>query len=160
MRTRSTTLNWTRASLTRPMGRPSRKPKVFYASFMYQAGSWNRPRRVVAKVEWHAGELFPRVGFIVTNLPWRMDRVVRFYNKRGAAEQWTQRWFRPRMRDLWPLFRCARPSNRWNPSLTPAPQPVSCFSSDTPSSDDGQMGNPGQREVLDKESQPCTPSPP
>ena len=29
-----------------------------------------------------AGELFPRVGFIVTNLPWRVDRVVRFYNKR------------------------------------------------------------------------------
>ena len=23
-------------------------------------------RRVVAKVEWHSGELFPRVGFIVT----------------------------------------------------------------------------------------------
>jgi hypothetical protein len=25
-------------------------------------------RRVVAKVEFHCGELFPRVGFIVTNL--------------------------------------------------------------------------------------------
>ncbi len=74
--------------LTHPMGRPSRKPKVFYASFVYQAGSWARSRRVVAKVEWHAGELFPRVGFIVTNLPWRVDRVVRFYNKRGTAEQW------------------------------------------------------------------------
>jgi len=74
--------------LTRPVGRPSRKPKVLYHSFEYQAGSWDRSRRVVAKVEWHACELFPRVGFIVTNLPWRMDRVVRFYNKRGTAEQW------------------------------------------------------------------------
>jgi len=74
--------------LTRPVGRPSRKPKVLYHSFEYQAGSWDRSRRVVAKVEWHAGELFPRVGFIVTNLPWRVDRVVRFYNKRGTAEQW------------------------------------------------------------------------
>ena len=74
--------------LARPVGRPSRKPKVFYQSFDYQAGSWDRSRRVVAKVEWHAGELFPRVGFIVTNLPWRVDRVVRFYNKRGTAEQW------------------------------------------------------------------------
>ncbi len=27
-----------------------------------------RPRRVVAKVEWHPGELHSRVGFIVTNL--------------------------------------------------------------------------------------------
>ena len=26
------------------------------------------PRRVVAKVEWHPGELYPRVGFIVTNM--------------------------------------------------------------------------------------------
>ena len=74
--------------LTRPVGRPPRRPKVFYHSFEYQAGTWDRARRVVAKVEWHAGELFPRVGFIVTNLPWRMDRVIRFYNKRGTAEQW------------------------------------------------------------------------
>jgi len=74
--------------LTRPVGRPPRRPKVFYHSFEYQAGTWDRARRVVAKVEWHAGELFPRVGFIVTNLPWRTDRVVRFYNKRGTAEQW------------------------------------------------------------------------
>ncbi len=53
--------------LTRPIGRPSYKPKVFYESFSYQAQSWDRPRRVVAKVEWHWDELFPLVGFIVTN---------------------------------------------------------------------------------------------
>jgi Transposase DDE domain group 1 len=74
--------------LKRPVGRPSRKPKVFYASFRYQAKSWECARRVVAKVEWHAGELFPRVGFIVTNLKGRSQRVVRFYNRRGTAEQW------------------------------------------------------------------------
>jgi len=45
-------------------------------------------RRVVAKIEWHAGELFPRVGFIVTNLRWKSSNVVKFYNKRGTAEQW------------------------------------------------------------------------
>ncbi len=55
---------------------------------MYQAQSWNKPRRVVAKVEWHYGELFPRIGFIVTNLNWHSKSVVRFYNKRGTAEQW------------------------------------------------------------------------
>jgi hypothetical protein len=74
--------------LRRPVGRPSRKPKVFYHSFRYRAGSWHCARRVVAKVEWHAGELFPRVGFIVTNLKWRSKQVVRFYNWRGTAEQW------------------------------------------------------------------------
>ena len=74
--------------LTRPVGRPSRAPKVFYASFPYQAASWQRARRVVAKVEWHAGELFARVGFIVTNLNWPPKKVVKFYNHRGTAEQW------------------------------------------------------------------------
>ena len=59
-----------------------------YAGFLYQAKSWNRARRVVAKVEWHNGELFPRVGFIVTNLSRPAKRVVRFYNQRGTAEQW------------------------------------------------------------------------
>ena len=74
--------------LTRPVGRPSRKPKVFYESFSYQAQSWDRPRRMVAKVEWHADELFPRVGFIVTNMTNRSRKVVHFYNQRGTAEQW------------------------------------------------------------------------
>jgi hypothetical protein len=70
------------------VGRPSFKPKVFDESFLYQAQSWNKARRVVAKVEWHYGELFPRIGFIVTNLSWQSKSVVRFYNKRGTAEQW------------------------------------------------------------------------
>ncbi len=74
--------------LTRPVGRPSHRPKVFYHSFQYQAKSWQRSRRVVAKVEWHQGELFPRVGFIVTNLNKRAKNVVKFYNGRGTAEQW------------------------------------------------------------------------
>ena len=54
--------------LVRPRGRPSYAPLVRYRSFHYQAASWNRPRRVIAKVEHHLGELFPRVGFIVTTL--------------------------------------------------------------------------------------------
>jgi hypothetical protein len=74
--------------LTRPVGRPSNAPVVWYADFQYQADSWSRPRRVVAKVEWHKGELFPRVGFIVNNLRRRAKGVVRFYNLRGTAEQW------------------------------------------------------------------------
>jgi hypothetical protein len=68
--------------------RPSRKPKVFYYNLRYRAESWECARRVVVKVEWHAGELFPRVGFIITNLKWRAKKVVRFFNARGTAEQW------------------------------------------------------------------------
>ena len=45
--------------LHRRVGRPSKKPEVSYASFEYRAKSWGPPRRVVAKVEWHAGELVP-----------------------------------------------------------------------------------------------------
>ena len=74
--------------LTRPVGRPPMKPQRFYHSFEYQAKSWDRPRRVVAKVEWHQGELFPRVGFIVTNVGGGAKAVVDFYNQRGTAEQW------------------------------------------------------------------------
>jgi DDE family transposase len=54
----------------------------------YQAASWDRPRRVIAKVEHHLGELFPRVGFIVTTLTGTNRAVVHFYNQRGTAEQW------------------------------------------------------------------------
>ena len=61
---------------------------VRYKSFRYQAKSWTTPRRIVAKVEHHRGELFPRVGFIVTNMALPSRSVVRFYNKRGTAEQW------------------------------------------------------------------------
>ena len=43
---------------------------------------------MVAKVEWHRGELLPRVGFIVTNLTLPAEEVVHFYNGRGTAEQW------------------------------------------------------------------------
>ena len=74
--------------LTRPVGRPGQKPVVWYKGFLYQAASWKTARRVVAKVEFHFGELFPRVGFIVTNLETESRAVVRFYNKRGTAEQW------------------------------------------------------------------------
>lgn len=74
--------------LTRPVGRPPQRPIVWIDEFRYQAASWEHPRRVVAKVEWHEGELFPRVGFIVTNMSASPEGVVHFYNGRGTAEQW------------------------------------------------------------------------
>ena len=74
--------------LSRPVGRPPNHVRRVHASFSYQAGSWDRKRRVVAKVEWHPGDLYPRVGFIVTNLSRPAERVVAFYNHRGTAEQY------------------------------------------------------------------------
>ena len=53
--------------LMRPVGRPAHHVRRCHASFSYQAGSWSKSRRVIAKVEWHPEELYPRVGFIVTN---------------------------------------------------------------------------------------------
>jgi hypothetical protein len=75
-------------SLTRPVGRPSHQPVIRYKSFIYQTASGKKSRQVVAKLEFHFGELFPRVGFIVTDLQTDSRAVVRFDNKRGTAGQW------------------------------------------------------------------------
>jgi hypothetical protein len=74
--------------LKRPVGRPAHHLRRRHASFSYQAGSWSQPRRVIAKVECHPEELYPRVGFIVTNMSRPAERVVAFYNKRSTCEQW------------------------------------------------------------------------
>ena len=63
--------------------RRSRNPLVWYKSFAYQAGNWMKPRRIVARVGHHEGELLPRVGFIVRNLSLPSRAIVRFYNKRA-----------------------------------------------------------------------------
>jgi len=41
------------------LGRPSNEVRRFHANFTYQAGSWTKPRRMIAKGEWHLGELYP-----------------------------------------------------------------------------------------------------
>ena len=79
--------------LFRPPGRPSRKPLVRYKSFRYQAESWSQARRIVAKVEHHQGELFPRVGFIVTSmsLPSRsVGALLQQARHGGAVDQGRQ----------------------------------------------------------------------
>jgi hypothetical protein len=74
--------------LKRPVGGPPKDVRPYYANFSYRAASWTRARRVVAKVEWHRRELYPRVGFVVTNLARPAERVDVFYNQRGTAEQY------------------------------------------------------------------------
>ena len=82
--------------LTRPVGRPSHKPVVRYKSFRYQAASWKIARRVVAKIEFHCEELFPRVGFIVTTLAADSRAVVRFYRAPGQIWRVQRVQFPPR----------------------------------------------------------------
>ena len=62
--------------LIRPVGRPGHRPVVWYKGFLYRAASWTTARRVVAKVEHHAGKPFPRLGFIVTNTQHANRKVV------------------------------------------------------------------------------------
>ena len=61
---------------------------AIYRSRLRPAVFRTLPSRVVAKAEWHPGELYLRVGFIVTNLSRPVERVLAFYNKRGTCEQW------------------------------------------------------------------------
>jgi Transposase DDE domain group 1 len=67
---------------------PPEKPIARYHDFSYQAASWKSPRRVVANVEWHPGELFPSIGFLVTNLWAKPEGVMHLYHGRGTAEPW------------------------------------------------------------------------
>ncbi len=73
--------------LTRPVGRPLKSGiQIRLVDFRYQAQTWERERRVVATIEWHSGELFPRIGFIVTNSRLPAGKVVKVYNGRGDIE--------------------------------------------------------------------------
>ena len=73
--------------LNRPVGRPPKSGiQVKAVDLQYQAKSWHKPRRVVAKIEWHRGELFPRIGFVVTNSRLPAGKVIKVYNGRGDVE--------------------------------------------------------------------------
>jgi hypothetical protein len=73
--------------LNRPVGRPPKSGiQVRIVDLHYQAKSWSRPRRVVAKIEWQRGELFPRIGFVVTSSRLPAGKVVKVYNSRAEVE--------------------------------------------------------------------------
>ncbi len=67
-----------------PRGRPPKSGvQIRLVDLRYQAQTWDKDRRVVAKIEWHVGEFFPRIGFIVTNSKPPGGKVVKVYNGRG-----------------------------------------------------------------------------
>jgi hypothetical protein len=73
--------------LNRPVGRfPKGAVQIKIVDLHYQAKSWDKARRVVAKIEWHRGELFPRIGFVITNSRLLAGKVTKVYNGRGDVE--------------------------------------------------------------------------
>jgi hypothetical protein len=72
-------------------GRPPHHVVRHYTSFHYRAKSWFKARRIVAKVEFHPGELFPTVGFIVTNRSLPNERLLAFYNDRALPSSTSKR---------------------------------------------------------------------
>ncbi|MGA8572822.1 MAG: IS1380 family transposase [Desulfobaccales bacterium] len=73
--------------LNRSVGRaPKSGIQVKVVDLQYQAKSWHKLRRVVAKIEWHRGELFPRIGFVVTNSRLPAAKVIKVYNGRAEIE--------------------------------------------------------------------------
>ncbi len=57
-----------------------------YGEFLYQAGSWNHPRRVVCKIEKPYGQMLLKNTFVVTNMDSSPETLIRFYCKRGKME--------------------------------------------------------------------------
>ena len=59
---------------------------VEYGEFLYQAGSWSHPRRVVFKVEKPANQFVHLFTFVVTTMEMEPWQVIRFYCGRGKME--------------------------------------------------------------------------
>jgi hypothetical protein len=74
--------------LGRPVGLPPQSGiQVKIVDLHYQAKSWNRPRGVVAKIQGHRSELFPRIGFVITNSRIPAGKVRKVYNGRAEIEK-------------------------------------------------------------------------
>lgn len=62
-------------------------PAVVYGEFLYQAGSWSHPRRVVFKIEKPYGQIIHTYTFIVTTMEELAPyQVLQFYCGRGKME--------------------------------------------------------------------------
>uniref|UniRef100_A0A7C3WQ09 IS1380 family transposase n=1 Tax=Desulfobacca acetoxidans TaxID=60893 RepID=A0A7C3WQ09_9BACT len=102
--------------LGRPVGRPPKSGiQVKIVDLCYQAKSWSRPRRVVAKSEWHRGELFPRIGFVVTSSRLPAGKVTKVYNGRGMWKTGSRKARTPCIgtRPVASGSRLTRPGCRW-----------------------------------------------
>ena len=60
--------------------------RATYGEFLYQAGTWEYPRRVVFKIEKPYGQLIHMHTFIVTNMDMEPYQIIQFYCGRGRME--------------------------------------------------------------------------
>lgn len=67
-------------------GRPAKREREWTEAFAYQAGTWERPRRVVMVIRERPGELFRDAFYLVTNIQGSQRFVRRHYQQRGKAE--------------------------------------------------------------------------
>ncbi|MFZ0051103.1 MAG: transposase [Desulfobaccales bacterium] len=66
---------------------------------LYQAKCWNRPRRVVAKIEWPRGEPSPRTDFVFINSRLPADKMIKVYKGRAEIENRIKEGKNPLRRD-------------------------------------------------------------
>ena len=59
---------------------------VVYGEFLYKAGSWDYPQRVVCKIKKPYGQMLHMYTFVVTNMDSSPEDLIRFYCKRGQME--------------------------------------------------------------------------
>ena len=76
------TAGWLKKA-TRKYARTKVPLRVFY-SFRHRAGSWNKQRRIVVKIE--VGPLGTNVRFVITNRPGRAEDIYDGYDERGECE--------------------------------------------------------------------------
>jgi hypothetical protein len=62
----------------------SKTPIRLFYSFRHRAGSWNKQRRIVVKIE--VGPLGSNVRFVITNRPGRAQEIYDGYDERGECE--------------------------------------------------------------------------
>ena len=76
--------------LTQPAGRsPDAPPRLWFHELTYQAGTWDRARRVVLVVRERPGELYPDHFWLLTSLSrkrYQARELLAQYRKRGKAE--------------------------------------------------------------------------
>ena len=121
----------------------------------YQAKSWSRPRRVVVKIEWHPGELFPRIGFVVTNSRLPASKVIKVYNGPAQIEnrveegQNTLRWHKTNCQRFEAnQFRLRMGVPAYNLAYDPAVPCLGCRSETVPGVADQAINQRGRQGFL------------
>ena len=132
--------------LTQPAGdrSPDAPPKLWFHELTYQAGTWDRARRVVLVVRERPGELYPDHFWLLTSLSrkrYEAEALLAKYRKRGKAEG--------HMGELMDVF---------DPALSSASRPKTHYrgkplkSEAKPEARTDGRGSPPQRSLVPAES--------